>query len=669
MFWKRNYAQQTSGILRGVGICLGMFGILALFWVFRLSGTMIHEKCVVASGESFSMPYDVVNAIGISCDDRFTTDYWGDLRTDITVRIMDASGTVVHEATALNAAPVRDYTIRQKELLEKPMAVKRGEIYTVTVESEELSLEPVTIALYGPEKSVFPYYLAVSLMIMAVTLFGCVLYFRRGRLSFRGRIVCLFLLLGLLWNFTVAPLNAPDEEVHFAKAYQLSSEFLQRDTVNGQGLLLVQGQGLKRLQFNGNMQYTVDFWSDTQGSDYENTEIYEIVPYVVTDLPYYLPAIGITLMRFFSAPYQWIVISGRILNLLFYAGILLASMKLIPPRFEKSVAAVFLLPGVLAIASSYSYDIWINAFSLLLFSYCMRCRERERGLRWTDWLLLIAIIMLLAPVKVIYILLVFTVFLIPKKRFAKKWQRWLLVGAMTVAGGMMILIVQGSSIAGMIGISVSDSDYSQAESVQTEELRMTESVQVASEEDILPVQESTVKNEATDSGEEEANISYSLDYVLRHPLKTLLVCVEDLFKETDYLIKQCLIGNGTPLHSAPDLMAFSVFTAFMVMMAGCLPDGYVGKRERAGGAVLLGLGLGSILVTFLFANSFVQEEGVGTILGIQGRYFVPYLLFLPFVFQTNRLTVREETKNRLLAFLALSNILVLLCCLPYIAGN
>lgn len=209
-------------------------------------------------------------------------------------------------------------TVIAKDLITKSYNLLPDQKYSIYLEDESGERTDMTVFLYGEEKSPRTFYTSICILIMLVTLLGGIFYLQKDRIPLRISAPCMFLALGLLWEIAQAPLSAPDEMVHFARAYQISSQWLGEPQLDVDGYPLVEGTGLQKMEFNGNFQYMMHFWEDTQGNEQGSYYSYSQPPYLQTDIPYYLPATAITLCRLAGASYQWIVISGRVVNLLLY---------------------------------------------------------------------------------------------------------------------------------------------------------------------------------------------------------------------------------------------------------------------------------------------------------------------------------------------------------------
>ena len=709
---KREVNSRENKIMRRIGFLLlllaAMAALLGAFWELRLKGHTYREEFRVQEGEMFTPPFAVIYGVGLS-DDRGKKiekiENFQSLAT-VTFSILDEDGQAVYSRTAEQVSMDQPGTVIAKDLITKSYRLQPGQKYSIRLEDETGERTDMTVFLYGEEKSPRCFYTRICAWILLVTLLGGIFFLHRDSISLRISAPCMFLALGLLWEIALAPLSAPDEMVHFAKAYQLSNHWLGEQELDEDGYPLVEGTGLQKLEFNGNFQYMMHFWEDTQGNEKDSYYSYSEPPYIASNIPYYLPAAAITLCRLLGASYQWIVISGRVMNLLLYTLVLWLALRMAPGIHERLFASICFLPGIGSVACSYSYDIWTNAFVILFMAVCLHCRDVKRKLRWRDGIALVLFAALMTPVKIIYILMIPAIYLIPRDRFKKQWHRPLLLFSAFLAAGVLLMGIQWQALSFYLlpqssqeAVSAASLEMQQkGDSDGKEEILSLRAVgQVASEEtDALPgmelyaeqekddlTEESTAVSESSDQTEENTALSegnsqaeetqkpsgFTVGWILQHPVKTIYILAGDLFEEADYLAKQCLMGNGLPLHASSDLLFFAMLTVFVLLMTQGLPGDYVTGRERFAGIMMLAVGVLTVQLTFMITTTGFWDEGVSPIRGIQGRYFIPYLLFLPFILQNRRIVLTEKTQQRLLWMIPFLNICTALSTIAYVAGR
>lgn len=701
--------QRKNRALLHIGFLLLLLAVMAVllcaFWQLRLKDHTYREEFRVQEGELFTPPFSVIYGVGLSDDRGKKIENIEDYRNmdTVTFSILNEDDVTIYSRTAEQVPMDQAGTVLIKELLPKDYRLQADHKYSIRIEDTSGERTDMTVFLYGEEKSPLPFYRGVCAVILLITLLGGIFYLHSDRIPLRISAPCIFLALGLLWEIALAPLNAPDEMVHFAKAYQLSSHWLGEQELDEEGYPVVEGTGLQKLEFNGNFQYMMHFWEDTQGNEQGSYYSYSEPPYLQSNIPYYLPAAAITICRLLGASYQWVVISGRVVNLLLYTLVLGLALRLAPGIHERLFASICFLPGIGAVACSYSYDIWTNAFVFLFMAVCLHCRDTKRKLRWRDGVALVVFAALMTPVKIIYILMIPVIYLIPKDRFKKRWHRPLLLFFAFLAAGALLIGIQWRALSVYL-LPQNTAEYVSAAAVMTEqenkadgeekilsmqaigqvagqaddtlaemgltdepESALTEEDTAASEDIEYGAEEGSFTIEQTDTDNSQMPSRFTVGWILQHPVKTIYILAGDLFEEADYLTKQCLMGNGMPLHASSDLLFFAELTVFLLLMTQGLPGEYVAKRERFAGIMMLAVGVLTVQLTFLITTTAFRAEGVSPIRGIQGRYFIPYLLFLPFVLQNRRFVLADKTQQRLFWIMPFLNICTVLSTIAYVA--
>lgn len=84
----------------------------------------------------------------------------------------------------------------------------------------------------------------------------------------------------------------------------------------------------------------------------------------------------------------------------------------------------------------------------------------------------------------------------------------------------------------------------------------------------------------------------------------------------------------------------------------------VGERIVAGGIFIVGAV--AVLTAFLFSYSVIHVESIGTISGVQGRYFMPFFIFLPIILQSKIIRI-EGREITLLKCMAVMNAVCMWC--------
>ncbi len=418
-------------------------------------------------------------------------------------------------------------------------------------------------------------------------------------------VICM-LILGVLYNVFLPMASVPDEPTHFSQAYALSNRMMgiQSDFTNGivvseVGLRTDSGIGINTdLCKNNNLSSLNYFWS-SYGD--ENNKI--LVPdsgyrldtnLVITA---YIPtAIGITLARIMKFSWQLIYVTGRLFNLLFFVIIIALAMKC-SPDLKNAIAAIGLLPSVIWIAASYSYDGWNIAFAILFVALCMKISQKDNMVSFRDIFTLFLIFILLVPIKYVYAPIVLSVLLIQRD----KWPKWMLffIGIGSLLSIVLLYVLRGNEIVRYL---------------------TTNSMDVRGMSDV--------------SGYE---LSYTLSYVINNPVKVFLVFFNTVVNNLDSYIIKSIIGEFYSSY-VPGGIIYFVLALFIIIMATSISDHNYSKYKHNFGLMLCTMVIIILIIfaAFLFTFSQIDNNYVGQIGGMQGRYFIPVFICLPFIIHSSR---------------------------------
>lgn len=244
---------------------------------------------------------------------------------------------------------------------------------------------------------------------------------------------------------------------------------------------------------------------------------------------------------------------------------------------------------------------------------------------WKDVLALLGICIAYIPIKFIYFLMALGVLLIPGKKFNKRLEQF---GAYTV-------VILGSVITAFIARGSSALSYATTSNV-----------------DIRSITDATVERQA-----------FSLNWILASAgnlLYTIKVYINTIFLQGEnYLYK---IVNGSYLSfEPPKILVYILLFIVLLIIIDEMRDISVSLYDRiiAGGVFAMGVGL--VLTTFLFVYTHVSIQSIGIISGVQGRYFIPFLLFIPFIIQGKYIKIDENKRDILLFLLLIMNLWIIMC--------
>ncbi|MCR4750903.1 MAG: DUF2142 domain-containing protein [Eubacterium sp.] len=177
------------------------------------------------------------------------------------------------------------------------------------------------------------------------------------------------LLTGILFMVIMPLGQSPDEPLHLWQAYHLSNKMLGIELSNDGHLIMEKSdRDVPMLGMPSNAELYEDYWESIAAAGRQaDTSLVQsgFRPLQIQDYLYLPQAAGVTVGRLLHLPAFWKFMLGRLFNLLFYALLAFAAMKLMP--FGKM--AVFMLsltPISVQQSASLSYDAFVNGLAVLI---------------------------------------------------------------------------------------------------------------------------------------------------------------------------------------------------------------------------------------------------------------------------------------------------------------
>ena len=492
--------------------------------------------------------------------------------------------------------------------------------------------------------------LIIALLVIIAT---CLCLFKKSRWKLHQIYFVAVFWLGLVFMYTLPPLSAPDEILHFTGAYALSNQLMGQPVRDEDGHVRIRQEDEYLVNWPGDndpCKATV-LGQTLDRSVYEamhekglfhateaGTSITLQQPVKTTPCAYLLPALGITLARLLKLSAIGLVLLGRFMNLLLFATLGAMTVRRTPIGKELFFA-VSLFPMTLELAGSYSYDSYIIALSFYLIAVILdlALAKPAAGITRKNVIELSVLALLLSPCKMIYATLFLLCLLIPVRKWGTKpWPKWilsvLLIGALIVGS---ILLVNFREVF----------RYVNASGV-------------------------TQAPEFTSSGDVNTVKLHDLAELIHDP-----TLVFRIIRNTFQILGGQFLGTTVGMWlGAFDRGLATPLPLLVLFWTGTLLLAITGRREEPVltiphriWMVLVFLLLGFILmVSMLLAYT---PADTFYILGVQGRYFLPFLPVLLLAFRTPRLhRLRALSRGSigldalLLSVMMLMDALVLLGC-------
>lgn len=405
-------------------------------------------------------------------------------------------------------------------------------------------------------------------------------------------------LMGILFTMIMPPLTVPDEESHFLNAYDWASQIMRQEETDEYGNRVMRKTDADSITYLHSAS-SILRWYDTFNEP-ANPEIkvtYAKGTSVSGSTPryaYLFSTVGIMMARIFGMNGHLTLLMGRFFNLLGTAAIMSLALYLMP--FGKKFFCIFgLFPEVIYLAASYSYDALNFALCFLIIAYFffMVWDEKQVGMKELIPFLLLTIIM--TPIKMVYIVFWGLILLIPRKQLAVHKKYLIAGGVVCVIGIIGFLIWRGEDVM----ILLHGFDYN----VEGKEM-------------------------------------VSLSYALQNPLNAIFVFANNLMRNFDYYIKS-VMGEFVGRDRFEVLLDIAYLPLWMMLLLGSLAvsgiytDGKndLSYKKRFFVIVLCCISCFLFMLSMYLANN---TKEMNEIHGIQGRYFLPILLFFPVIFSRRK---------------------------------
>ena len=516
------------------------------------------------------------------------------------------------------------------------------------------------------------YFLKKSYIILSVAALLLILvsgiYLNITKFSIVKIYPVVMLIFGLGYMYVFPAMSAPDEIAHFISAYKISNKMLGKQATVKDGHVIIRAQDLwiedvdgeytfdkskseeekvlipeegsygkiisskleetsyKVFYAEGNIRGT-DNYISFGGKDYEKAQSLH-APVNTIPSVYFLPATGITVARIMGLNSIYLVLFGRMANLILF--ILFGTLGIyFLPKFKEFIFLVSLLPTTIELAASYSYDAVMISSMIFFVSYVFFLSHEKKEFDIKDLVIVSLIAGLVLPCKMVYFPMLLMLFSIPLYKFKfrgkvdgkikKENIAFFLASAVVVLLSWVfaMYLVNRSTVAG----------YSTSN---------TSSLEWAGEE------------------------SYTIGYLLHNKLKAVKLFYNTLLLQLEYYHKTMF---GAYLGHADDVVGIP-YIGFLVLNIGMIFSVFGEAKEKqllVKERVLTGISIFFViflvLLSMLIAWTPISSEFIE---GVSGRYFIPVLLPLLMICRNNKIAIKDETKRNIIFLFILINAISLL---------
>ena len=425
--------------------------------------------------------------------------------------------------------------------------------------------------------------MAAFFAFFEIVLCSVIIAAKKKKWSIEKLYLILFSLIGSLYFITIPILRAPDESAHFLRAYEVS---------NGAIITSTAEDG----KVGNNLPSSLEkFLSLADHSSYRNvlsnlkeplnpgeTKFYNYPTSAVYSPVNYAPqVVGMSVGKILCLSPAIIAYLGRLANLVFFIVVTFFSIKYIP-FFKKTIFLICFLPATIQSAASLSPDSITIASSIALLSFVLYSVKNLPVFTKKHYLLMAVLALIISQAKIVYFPLLALLLLIPRKCFGSKKNKVI----------SLSLIIAVASILLLVWLKISASFLGDA------------------------------WREGVDS--------YSqITFILTHPLQYVQAFAMTMLDESSHFIAS---GLGSQLeYFSVNVPTFCILLLFVILILVIRSD-VIGIKKYFTNFQRFVLFATPLSIIVLVATAlYIQwtPTGLGRIEGIQGRYFLPILAFVP----------------------------------------
>lgn len=383
----------------------------------------------------------------------------------------------------------------------------------------------------------------------------------------------IILVLGIMSAVLNPVLDIPDEHDHISRADLASRGYL------------MMGEDYQDYRISNTIGDIIHYnWSTfdntpltSMDSDWNTESTYYSYANANLFLGYIPQTIGIMISKIIGINDYGVLLIGRIMNLIMYAIIVRYALKK-TPMYKIPLAIVSILPMTLFIVASYNADATTYSLAILAISYFLYLYDKE-DIDMKDMFSYFIICAILGLVKLPYCLLISLLLFIPKNKYksSKSYYK-----------SIIFIVITAIIALSWAAISVMRTKYSPFQPY-------FDAYGVNSREQVK--------------------------FIINNPVLFMKGFIIALARNLAGYINQ-LTEFGWLLYGMPKILKY-LFNTFLVVVILGYPSKYVLSKKTIWGTLLVSVCI--YVATCLTLYITWTTVGSNTILGVQGRYFVPVI--------------------------------------------
>ena len=474
----------------------------------------------------------------------------------------------------------------------------------VNVTGEKNTSLSLAYKLYDGGGSALKYLIVAIIITVFVAMLGSLLMMKKRKIASAFAVMTFF--IGCIYIFVLPPFTVPDESAHIVTVYSKSSKLLGKEVTDEGGKVIADsnmGLYFIREEYPTKESY-IRFVKGALGknSDVITTKESLANPLNVKAVGYIPQIVGVSIARILKGSGEQILLIGRLFALLWYCFVMYFAIQIFPLN-KMILFAVGLLPMTMQQVCSFSYDSVLLGLCFFLISYILWLIYTKEVVELKDVLILVCVVSGIVMIKYIYIPIIGLLLFIPKHKVNFRVDRKKIAVSMF---GMLSMFEIGS--------------------------KMT------------LITEAAAKNMQIRS---DGLYKYSIGYVISNLGDTLIVVTRTVFEKISFFVES-MIANplGWVEIQLPNIivLGFAIVLIFSAIPNHRSPK--ITKRMMVTAGFIVVIVSGLVLAAMLISYTYV---GADTILGVQGRYFLPVLPLVLLIVQGNKnIIVKNSIESELI---------------------
>lgn len=474
----------------------------------------------------------------------------------------------------------------------------------VNVTGEKNTSLSLAYKLYDGGGSALKYLIVAIIITVFVAMLGSLLMMKKRKIASAFAVMTFF--IGCIYIFVLPPFTVPDESAHIVTVYSKSSKLLGKEVTDEGGKVIADsnmGLYFIREEYPTKESY-IRFVKGALGknSDVITTKESLANPLNEKAVGYIPQIVGVSIARILKGSGEQILLIGRLFALLWYCFVMYFAIQIFPLN-KMILFAVGLLPMTMQQVCSFSYDSVLLGLCFFLISYILWLIYTKEVVELKDVLILVCVVSGIVMIKYIYIPIIGLLLFIPKHKINFRVDRKKIAVSMF---GMLSMFEIGS--------------------------KMT------------LITEAAAKNMQIRS---DGLYKYSIGYVISNLGDTLIVVTRTVFEKISFFVES-MIANplGWVEIQLPNIivLGFAIVLIFSAIPNHRSPK--ITKRMMVTAGFIVVIVSGLVLAAMLISYTYV---GADTILGVQGRYFLPVLPLVLLIVQGNKnIIVKNSIESELI---------------------